>query len=33
MKKYLPLTPEHRIKEPEQLLAESEVKAQFFEPS
>lgn len=31
MKKSLPLTPEQRIKEPEQQLAESEVKAQFFE--
>ena len=27
----LPLTPEQRIKELEQQLAESEVKAQFFE--
>lgn len=26
----LPLTPEQRITEPEQQLAESEVKAQFF---
>ncbi len=31
MKKSLPLTPEQRIKELEQQLAESEVKAQFFE--
>lgn len=31
MTKSLPLTPEQRIKEPEQQLAESEVKAQFFE--
>ena len=31
MTKSLPLTPEQRIKELEQQLAESEVKAQFFE--
>ncbi|TDY75333.1 UNVERIFIED_ORG: transposase [Pantoea allii] len=31
MTKPLPLTPEQRIKELEQQLAESEVKAQFFE--
>lgn len=31
MSKSLPLTPEQRIKELEQQLAESEVKAQFFE--
>ncbi|SUB82250.1 Uncharacterised protein [Pragia fontium] len=31
MIKSLPLTPEQRIKELEQQLAESEVKAQFFE--
>lgn len=31
MKKSLPLTPEQRIKELEQQLAKSEVKAQFFE--
>ena len=31
MSKSLPLTPEQRIKELEQQLAESEIKAQFFE--
>lgn len=31
MTKFLPLTPEQRIRELEQQLAESEVKAQFFE--
>ena len=31
MTKPLPLTPEQRIKELEQQLAEAEVKAQFFE--
>ncbi len=33
MTKPLPLTPEQRIKELEQQLAEAEVKAQFLKPS